>query len=418
MTDLFVKITEFSHDVENSDRVATDWITVESNSDISARGSCTLAELSFSVEDALDGSSFEKVIVFLPDELALFCRVSVPGRTVSQMRRALPYVVESFVVQDIEELHIATTELRRNRPVDTLSIDKSKFQTLVNMLVESNVSPTYISTVGSHLASERDTVVVATDGMKLILKSEDELAVVDSEHVLDSVSLLLSKSMDESPIKLEVIAAADSLRLEFEQLASIETINYRNLESDLLAEIALNFNPKDGVNLAQGAFATDGNDRSIARQWGLTAALAAAGFLFYTGIVFSQGLWAKFHAKNVLAESTQLYESIYGSSPGNRHPANRMRTKFGQAVSERSTIQDLLGVVADELARSKAGIHLNSIVFNDSTKEMRLGFEVDDFNRLEKLQASLQSGIINAEILSAEQRQAHIYANLTLSLAQ
>lgn len=418
MTDLFVKIVDFPAEVESAEWVNVEWVAIESNSNVSSRDTCSLAEISASIEDVLESDAFEKVVVFVPDELALFCRVPVPGRTVSQMRRALPYVVESYVVEDIEDLHIATNEIRRSRPVDTLSIGKNKLRSLVEMLVEAHVVPTYIGTLGTHIPTDERTVVVANDGAKFIIKSEDQLAVVESEDVVDSVSLMVPDESEESPNILQVVTSADAWTVDFDDQTPFEVVKQRHVESDLLTDIALNFDARNGVNLAQGAFAIDATNRSSARRWAITAMLGAGGFLFYTGIVFSQGLWAKIQAADTFSESVELYESIYGSSPGNRHPATRMRANLGQTGTETSAIQGFFDAIADELARRNTGIQLNSFVFNDTTKEMRLVIEVRDFDRLETVQESLQSESLDVEIVSAEQRQDGIRANLTLSLQQ
>ncbi|MBM4205032.1 MAG: hypothetical protein FJ194_12910, partial [Gammaproteobacteria bacterium] len=66
----------------------------------------------------------DNVLILIPHDYVLELNVTVPGRSVAQIRRALPYAVEEFATTDIEDLHVATDVIRPGKPVRTQLIER------------------------------------------------------------------------------------------------------------------------------------------------------------------------------------------------------------------------------------------------------------------------------------------------------
>lgn len=413
MADLFIQINELPRNIEDAGEVTANWLALDSKREMVARGTSDVTNLLVEVQEATDLTDFVQIVMFIPDDVAFFSRVTVPARTVSQARRALPFVVESFVVDDIETLHIAAGEIRRNRPIETLSIDKDRMAGLIELCTEGAIVPTQISTLGCHMRVADDTVAIASDGHRILIRASDQLATVEAQDLDETLTQLFTESDEDSEIEFEVYVSEETDASEFEWNVSGE-VKQRSIEGDLLSAIATSYTPSDGVNLAQGTFAFDGDKRSVARRWATTGALATAGILLYAGIMFTEGMWAKVKSESLRAESVATYESIFGSSPGPRHPVHRMKARIGEGHEPTSNIALLVSPIAEEVVAAGEAIQLNSLQYTDSPAVMQLELEVPNFERLETLEQSLQSQNITVEIQSAETRANRVRANLTM----
>src|SRR5882757_656659 len=98
------------------------WLSLDNAGELVSQGSGDLAMLDRLV-DLKTMQDPADVVLLLPTEHCLSMRCVVPGKTIGQMRRALPYVVEEFVAGDIDAMHIAAGPIRRNESVDVVVLE-------------------------------------------------------------------------------------------------------------------------------------------------------------------------------------------------------------------------------------------------------------------------------------------------------
>src|SRR5580765_6216067 len=112
---LFIRIA----DVPGSDPsglFSLEWLLLDNQGALVSQGSGDPATLEQLV-DVKTKQNPDDVVLLVPTEHCLAIRCTVPGRTVGQMRRALPFVVEEYLADDIESMHMACAAIRRNTPV-------------------------------------------------------------------------------------------------------------------------------------------------------------------------------------------------------------------------------------------------------------------------------------------------------------
>ena len=104
-----------------------EWLLLDRSGALVSQGSGDLSML----ERLVDLKTLQDpadVVLLVPTEHSLSMRCTVPGRTVGQMRRALPYVVEEYLAGDIDTMHIAAGAVKRNSPVDVVLIERAVLQ--------------------------------------------------------------------------------------------------------------------------------------------------------------------------------------------------------------------------------------------------------------------------------------------------
>src|SRR5262245_24730757 len=120
---LFIRITG-TGTTEPHALDALEWLLLDKQGTLVSQGSGDLAML----DELIDLKTIQDpadIVLLVPTEYCLSMRCTVPGRTLGQMRRALPYVVEEFIAGDIDAMHVVAGPLRRGGAVDGVLIARA-----------------------------------------------------------------------------------------------------------------------------------------------------------------------------------------------------------------------------------------------------------------------------------------------------
>ena len=109
MPTLFIRVLSPASRDEEDLHLSSTWLILEDDGSERAAGEADLRGLS----ELIDPSAVwlqkpNNIVVIVPGEHVLGVSCEVPGRSIGQIRRALPFVVEEFVATEIEGMHLAS----------------------------------------------------------------------------------------------------------------------------------------------------------------------------------------------------------------------------------------------------------------------------------------------------------------------
>ncbi len=392
-----------------------EWLLVDRQGALVSQGSGDLAML----DELLDLKTTQDpadTVLLVPSEYCLSLRCTVPGRTLGQMRRALPYVVEEFIAGDIDAMHVAAGPLRRGAPVDVVLIERAVLQGWIEALAAHGVVPAFAAPDAAMLTGAANEVTLLFDGARVLVRSIDQVAAIEAgalKLVLESVA---AKAQADG---LRIVAVngrvPEVMRAEVAQ-ATAHRIEWIDTESDVtaLAHLAAAYpGTPPAINLLQGTLAPPTHGANGLMRWRAVAALLGVWLIVLLASETVRGIWAAHRARALTSDVEALYRSYFPQDQRVQDPYKQMRVHLGGSGDADSTFLALLGHLASGLAANPAA-QLRSITFSDGRAELGAEVAVGGFDALESLKAAWAKDGVAVDISSAEQQDQQVHARIRL----
>lgn len=393
-----------------------DWIVLNEELEQIAEGTSNIGELLEEVVESTESESFSRTVLFISDALTLFVQTEVPGKSSSQMIKALPFTVESYISTDIEEMHIARGPVKRGALVDCVVTEREQLTCILENFSECGIELSFCTTIGMQVSVSGDGVGVFADSDKIWVRTADQLAEMDGDGFSEIIEMVVQPSEDAEPqvhIK-DFTSTHEALNL----VGRSPFVEVDEIEVSLLTYVATHFDSDSTINILQGEYSTRDQSALDTKRWFATGTVAVACLLIYMGAVAGQGIWADIRSDALSTEAKDLYESIYGSSPGIRNPAARMRARLNSTQGEAGTFEVLLNEFSKVVDRSGSSTTVHNINYRDSQNTLTTELEISSFEALDRFEKSLSQGSISVKINTAEQSGFGVRANLTLTQQQ
>jgi general secretion pathway protein L len=411
---LFIRIVE-TQSTDPQQIVALEWLLLDRANALVSQGSGDLEMLARLVDPTAMQEPTD-VVLLVPSEHCLSVRCAVPGRSVGQIRRALPYVVEEFVAGDIDAMHLAAGPIRRDKPVDVLSIERSVLTAWLDQLATRGFVPIYATPDAALLSVEAGDVALLFDNDRVLVRSTQQTAAIEAD-ALKLVLESLASDASESGIRFVAVNGRipELLRAEVAQ-ATEHPIQWAETESDVtaLAHLAAAFPGRPpAINLLQGSFVPPKKSNDAWMRWRTAAALVGVWALVLVTGETVRGAWASHRASVLDGEAQRLYRSYFPKEQRLQADLYKQMSDRLGGRSSQSTFLSLLGHLASGLAASP-GAQVRSISFNDGRAELGAEVAVRGFDALEALKNAWTQEGVTVDISSAEQLDQQVHARIRL----
>ena len=352
------------------------------------------------------------VLVSVTEVLSASC--VVPGRSVAQMRRAVPYAVEEFVADDIDTMQVACGDLARNRPVRCLVAPRSSVEDWLAFLAESGIQPGFLTADAMALADDANVVDVLFEDDHALVRAAEQMACVDLPNLGEVIAGVTGTDADpDEPTALRLIngTLADLPRLNLDAFAVEEV----PLETSVLGFLAGEFDGRS-VNLLQGDYAVRRRPTGAWSRWRPVAAVAGIWFGVGLALLAAQGFWADYQASRFQEQAVDLYRTLYGVDRVAGNPATRMRRMLGQITGTDESFHGLAGQFGEGLSAISGQYELRGVTYS-TRRGLDADLVVADDAVLERLGASLRRQGLDMEVISTDSAQsgARIGARLRVS---
>ena len=412
------RITNFSESEEIEGILH--WTVSDDENELTPVSRCALHEIGDSLDEMFEERKFAAINLFVEDTLTLYVKEEVPGRSVSQIRRALPFAVEDYLSDDLDHVQIATGPISRFKPVECIAIQKEILQTIIELMGNAGIAPTFCSTVGLQIPlTEEEIQVHVLVGESLVwVRTADQIAAVEHDFAHEIIEPTLIGH--EEPTKLLVHKLADS-EMDIQRFASndSEVINY---DIGLLEWLVDNFEEGRSIDLLQGDFINQAVHSSLnINELKVTGVFAAVLGGFYLVLMLVQGVWADIQTNRLENQMREIYVAIYNEQPHpTRNIATSMRNRMGVGSNVSQQFNYLLGQLASVVASPAHKVELNLLRFQSSLQSLSTEFEIPSLDDLDDFKAALENSYINVRINEAEHVESvkRTRANLTMSLVQ
>ena len=416
MARLFLRLKGPAWETEDGFDAAVDWLLREDGDADASEGTGSLAALG---RAAPWGDNPPEIIALAPVERLLCLTRTVPGRTASQIAKALPFAVEEFVTQDIETLHLAHGPIRRGSPVACVLVDRELLTGWLAAVGSMGLALSYLGADAGLLSDEAD-VAVLFDG--------DDALVRTADHMTRIEPALLPTALATGPAPEDAAEGEGTPRIAVyggtpAQVEAVRRgfdgdVGQRPFDASVLHFLAGRFEDAEQgvINILQGPFAPPRRRDARVARWRGVAALAALWLLVFLGARFGEGLWAERRAEGLRSEAAALYKDLYPDARAPRDAYMDMRRRVGQPDAPTADFDRLLGALAVAIDEALNGVELQSLSFSDDRGELTTELVLREYADLDRLRSDLEGRGLVVYIGSAEERDGVVRARLRMGM--
>ncbi len=239
-----------------------------------------------------------RLIVLVPATDVLTTTVDIPLKSQAKIHQALPFALEEFLADDVDELHFAAGARRESGSIPVAVINREKLKACLAALDEANVKPDSLIAENYGLACIPGTISLLIADDKIMINDG-----ADTELVMQGVgpaeALAAIGAFDEGPSDEDVPDetsenagtktmprhvlvycepegetkyAHDFIALRHD----FESVDVKVLPDGVLPRLAATVATGAGVNLLQGEFGARTEYGNLFRPWRSAAALILA----------------------------------------------------------------------------------------------------------------------------------------------
>ena len=401
MNVLYIRIEECSASAEQV------WYLCEAG-ETRANASGSLADLEKVAEELSQSVSNLEIVLLIPDEDVLLVDVEVPGRSASRIRQAAPFAVEPFLAEDIEAIHIAYGDVKRDKSTLCVAINRQKLERYLALFEDTSVNLTGLSTLGTVINA--DPLALIENKTSVSIRTQSELAVIHT----DLLPTALAQAIDGETAPNEIMciggdSLAHSVNDALAELGQTELPITLTSIADVLTSAS---EAKSYVNLLQGDFSTAQSSVNIERVWYRAALSAGAAILLVSTMFFVQGLWANYETQLLHEQSLDVFEDVYGTRDVAGNPVFRMQERMG-AINESDSVWLTL---FERVVEAGSLVDMSSLEMNVAQEKITMSFNADTFAQFEDFRSRLERAQLKLDVNLAEQQNNRVWARVTVTL--
>lgn len=390
-----------------------DYVVLDEEGETESAGQTDAAGLAQFVEtNASWAEDPARIVVLVPVSDVLSASCVVPGRSVAQMRRAVPYAVEEFVADDIDTMQVACADLVRNEPVRCLVAPRSSVEDWLAFLAEGGIQPGFMTADAMALANHSNVVDVLFEDDQALVRAAEQMACVDLPNLGEVLAAVVAGTADsDEPTTLRLINGTRA-ELPGSILEGFE-VEEVPVKTSVLGFLAGEFGAQ-AVNLLQGDYAVKRRPTGTWSRWRPVAAAAGIWFGIGVALLAAQGFWADYQASRFEEQAVDLYRTLYGVDRVAGNPAARMRRLLGQTTGTDESFHGLVGEFGAGLSEIPGQYELRGVTYS-TRRGLDADLVVADDAVLERLGTSLRRLGLDMEVISTESAQSGIGARLRVS---
>jgi general secretion pathway protein L len=339
-------------------------------------------------------NSIRQVVVLVPgSEVSLF-EVQVPGRNRQRVMRAVPYVLEERLAEDVEGLHFALGAAGEDNRYPVAVVERSRMDDWQTLLQEHGIIASQWVPDILAVPSESDWSLLV-DGEAVLVRSGDYTGfATDAENLAMLFAMLQVK--EQAPESARVFGST-VLDLEGVDLDLVEDL------AQPLELLARGYTQGPVIDLLQGDYSRREEWGRLLRPWKTSAALLLAGVVLSAASVGLNYHHLSGQKEQLATEIGALYRKTFPNARRIVNPRAQMEQQL-KKLQRKTGVggTDFIAMLAEtaNVIRAAKGINVRGASYRDGRLDLDL--MADNLQILDKLKQDLISGgRMQAEIQSA-----------------
>ena len=388
------------------------WLRLTAEGGVAATGHGALAEVGAELKAAAAGY---RVVVVVPGEQVLLCRVAIPGQQRRLLAQAVPYALEDQLAADVETLHFAFGQVGKENGGDEVAvavIDRALMDEWLARLRVAGLNPYALVSETLLLPWQAGQWQLVCSGSRCLLRTGEQSGfAVDAANAAVLVEQALAEAAESRPQRL-VIHGAGEMPLSFAD-AELE-IEEQPLPDPILQWLASHYDERLAINLLQGGYSRRERLGQYWRPWRVAASLVAVLLLVQVGVTVADYRRLSREHAALLGQIETIYRQAFPDAHKVVNPKVQMERalKALRGGGAGSGLNELLAQAGKEF-RESPGLTLQRLSYKEG--QLEVAFTIADLQRLDELKQRLtQGGKLHVEIQSASAQGSVVEARLRI----
>lgn len=381
------------------------------------------------LEEARTDIGTRDVIVLVPSTEVLTTSVDLPLRGGAKLQQALPYALEEYLADDVENLHFAAGARRRSGKIPAAVVNRSKMDEWTERLSDAGIKPETMVADIHGLARIPGTIsMLVADGRVIINDGADIELVIQDVSPGDALAAIgalddTEEADDESDSPalprhvLVYCEAGDEERYKHDWIAlrhELDSLDVKVLPDGVLPRLAVTVATGAGIDLLQGDYGAKANYAGLFRPWKYAAML-----LLGLGVAILATRGANYYLlKSEMASlQEQFMTEVQKIRPGTNQVndpvrfVGSLRNQIGTPDAPPIFLQSM-----ESLSRATSqhsAVRIDAVSYRSGTVNVRLS--APDVTTVDNIQRIVgESGQFSATIQSAEQQSESVNSQILI----
>ncbi len=375
-----------------------------------------------SLDELSELAANHSTVVLLNSQCLHINQLQLPTQNMQKMLKAIPYVIEEFIAEDIENFHFVISKNKHSDKTSVVGIDKTTLQNIIQTFQQANIViekiiPDVLCMAGDASNKQwvclnyQENAYLQTDRLNGMMLSHDILPYVltnmlqDENRIIPEKILFFNEQEDSSTF--------DELKIENKD---IELINIVYNTHPLVVFCGF-YKQALALNLLQHEFKPKRKSSGYWHHWRLAASLAAAWLILHLGLSSFQYSTLTEENNITKAKIEKIYKKAFPQSRKIVNPRVQMEQKLKALKSNSgSNNNGLIFLLAESfgtLSHDKKSITLQSLTFRNN--RMDIGLDSTNLQAIENLNKNLNNNTkIKSEITSSSSEKDKVKGNLRI----
>ena len=387
-----------------------DWIAVDSSGGrLSPPVTGPLSEAKNDVRD-------RSVIVLVPSTDVLTTTVDLPIKGGAKIQAALPWALEEYVADDVDDLHFASGTRRDSGRIPVSVVRQDTLNGWITKIRDAGISPSSLVADSYGLARIPGTISVLVAEDQVVINDGGDIELVmqgvspgDALAAIGALDDIQEEDDEPSDMPRHVLVYCDPKddeRYQHDWIAmrqELDSIDVKLLADGVMPRMAVTVATGAGVNLLQGSFGRKTDYSGMLQPWKYAAMLLIALGVIGVGAKAANKITLERQLADVQQQFLTEYHQISPGAALPRDPTAVVQSLLIQAGASQSPQVFLRSLEQLSMAlQQNQSATIEAISFRAGVVDVRLS--APDVTTLNNIQKSVgQSGRFLATIQSTDQ---------------
>ncbi|PCJ87967.1 MAG: hypothetical protein COA54_04175 [Thiotrichaceae bacterium] len=387
-------------------------------------GELTGKIITCSLDEISEHAGNQNVVVLLNSQCLHINQVKLPTQNIQKMLKAIPYAIEEFIADDIENFHFVIAKNKNSELTSVVGIEKSTLQTINQVFQKANINVEKIIPDALCLAADENQWVCLNYLNNTYLQTNTQYGIVLPKEILQYT--LTNKLADDSlqtPDKILFFSEHENNNV-FDSIPFEEIVGDNEIEklsvvynTHPLVVFCGQYKQAFSLNLLQHSFKPKRQSSGYLRHWKLAASLAVVWLFLNLGLTGFKHSQIKNENLVTQAKIEKIYKKSFPQSKRIINPRVQMEQKLKELKSgvgnNNNGLIYLLTESFGTLGSSKKNITVQSLTFRNN--RMDIGLDSNNLQSIETLNKNLNANQnITSEITSSSSEKDKVKGNIRI----
>lgn len=356
-----------------------------------------------------------KVIVLIPTIDLLILPVTLPNMPASHRSQAALFTLEEDLAEDIQNLHAAIIENNAQNQFYAIIVEKKLITSWLDKLHAVHIAPIMLVPDVYALPTNENEWTIAINHETVWTKISSEFGIAAESHLIQPIlaDLILNEKIIVKPMTIYNYTKQD-VSNDFTILGQkIDVVN--DSDQSFYINLLSNSKPDElNVNLLQGEFAPQIQNKSQQKRWRLTALMA---LLLFATIIFTvtiEWIYLTYQDNQLQRQIASLYHTAFPNAENIISPKFRIQQELNKltALQHQSGFLYLLAIAGQAINRSD-GVSIQSLNYTNNSLTMTV--QAISAQSLDQVESLLKKQAITLKRSNTQSTGATITADFILS---